>query len=164
MFKVGNLRTSLAVQWLQLNTSNAGEWVQSLVRELRSHIPHNVAKNFSKEKKKQETFKKSALISCRLWNQFSSSHVVKVNTVLGKSIQLYIHTYHYMCKLDYDIKLISYSICSQKLWKPLLYKIIKEALISFHKAQKTFSVLSFSCTILQQTCYLLLIGNNFLPF
>ena len=32
-------RTSLVAQWLRLSASTAGgEWVQSLVRELRSHI------------------------------------------------------------------------------------------------------------------------------
>ena len=38
-------RTSLAVQWLRLHTSNAGTQVQSLTRELRSHMPHSAAKN-----------------------------------------------------------------------------------------------------------------------
>ena len=32
------------VQWLRLLTSTAGAWVPSLVRELSSHMPHDVVK------------------------------------------------------------------------------------------------------------------------
>ena len=32
--------TSLAVQWLELHLPMQGVWIQSLARELRSHIPH----------------------------------------------------------------------------------------------------------------------------
>ena len=35
---------SLAVQWLRLHTCNAGAQVQSLVRELRSHMSRGTAK------------------------------------------------------------------------------------------------------------------------
>ena len=37
-------RTSLAVQWLRLHTSNAGTQVQALIRELRSHMLCSLAK------------------------------------------------------------------------------------------------------------------------
>ena len=37
------LGTSLTIQWLELSTSNAGVQVQSLVRELRSHMPWGAA-------------------------------------------------------------------------------------------------------------------------
>ena len=34
------LGTSLAVQWLKLHPPMQGVWVQSLVEEVRSHVPH----------------------------------------------------------------------------------------------------------------------------
>ena len=34
------LGTSLMVQWLRLDLPKQGAWVQSLVREMRSHMPH----------------------------------------------------------------------------------------------------------------------------
>ena len=37
--KEGRHGTSLAVQWLRLHASAAGDTVPSLVRELRSHVP-----------------------------------------------------------------------------------------------------------------------------
>ena len=39
-----NIGNSLAVQWLGLRALTAEGWVQSLVRELRSHKPRGVAK------------------------------------------------------------------------------------------------------------------------
>ena len=36
---MGHMGTSLAVQWLRFHASNKGAWVQSLIRELRSHMP-----------------------------------------------------------------------------------------------------------------------------
>ena len=48
--KEGN---SLVVQWLRLHTSVQGAWVQPLVRELRSHMLHGMAK----KKKKMEAIK-----------------------------------------------------------------------------------------------------------
>jgi len=33
--------TTLAVQWLRFQASNAGAWVQSLIRELRSRVSHD---------------------------------------------------------------------------------------------------------------------------
>ena len=33
-------RTSLVVQWLRLRLPMQGVWVRSLIRELRSHMPH----------------------------------------------------------------------------------------------------------------------------
>ena len=36
--------TSLMVQWLGRHAPNMGAWVQSLVRQLRSHTPHGVVK------------------------------------------------------------------------------------------------------------------------
>ena len=50
--KWANLGTSLAVQWLRCCTSN-GARVQSLVRELKSHMPHS---------QKKERLTSSALI------------------------------------------------------------------------------------------------------
>ena len=38
------------VQWLRLWASSAGAWVQSLVRELRSHIPFGVWPKINKER------------------------------------------------------------------------------------------------------------------
>ena len=38
--------TSLAVQWLRLHLSIQEAWIQSLVRELKTHILQDVAKNF----------------------------------------------------------------------------------------------------------------------
>ena len=40
--KGDNGRTSLVVQWLRLGLAMQGVWVQSLVEELRSHMPHRV--------------------------------------------------------------------------------------------------------------------------
>jgi len=37
--KIIEVGTSLAVQWLRLHLPMQGVWVQSLVRELRSHMP-----------------------------------------------------------------------------------------------------------------------------
>ena len=39
------LSSSLVVQWLRLRASIAGAWVQALVGEVRSRMPHSVAKN-----------------------------------------------------------------------------------------------------------------------
>ena len=39
------------VQQLRRHPSSSGTWVQSLVRELRSHMPHGVAKKLKKKKK-----------------------------------------------------------------------------------------------------------------
>ena len=42
LYRVYSAGTSLVVQWLRLHTSSAGGmWVQSLVGELRSHMPHS---------------------------------------------------------------------------------------------------------------------------
>ena len=46
------IKTSLVVQWLGLWTFTEGAWVQSLVRELRSHKPRNK----TKEKKKKRWY------------------------------------------------------------------------------------------------------------
>ena len=46
--------TSLVVQWLRFHTSTAGAWVQSLVRELRSYIPHATRYSHKRKKKKRE--------------------------------------------------------------------------------------------------------------
>ena len=46
------LGNSLAVQWLELGAFTARPWVQSLVRELRSHKLRGMA-----EKKKKKTLK-----------------------------------------------------------------------------------------------------------
>ena len=40
--KRDNGRTSLVVQWLRLGLAMQGVWVQSLVEELRSHMPLSV--------------------------------------------------------------------------------------------------------------------------
>ena len=37
--------TSLVVQWLRIHLAIHGTWVQSLARELRSHMLHSSAKN-----------------------------------------------------------------------------------------------------------------------
>ena len=42
--KVLNLGTSLVIQWLKLHTSTLGARVWSLIRELRSCMPHRTAK------------------------------------------------------------------------------------------------------------------------
>ena len=48
-FKSRALGTSLAIQWLRLLSSNAGDKVQFLVRELRIDIMQGAAKKFLKE-------------------------------------------------------------------------------------------------------------------
>ena len=55
-FTLGNF---LVVQWLRLGTFTAVEWVQSLVKELRSHKFHGVAKKqkTTTTKKKQKKTK-----------------------------------------------------------------------------------------------------------
>ena len=51
-------RTSQVIQWLRFHASNAGG--ESLLRELRSNMPHSMAKinkyNFSNWKKKKYRF------------------------------------------------------------------------------------------------------------
>ena len=49
------LGTSLAVQWLRLHLPMQGVRVQSLVRELRSHMLHG-QKNKTKKKKRKLLF------------------------------------------------------------------------------------------------------------
>ena len=44
-FKMGMSGNSLVVQWLGLSAFTARAWVQSLVRELRSHKLCGMAKN-----------------------------------------------------------------------------------------------------------------------
>ena len=46
--------TSLAVEWLRLHTSNAGDVSPSLVGELRFHMAHGTAPNPPKKFKKRE--------------------------------------------------------------------------------------------------------------
>ena len=41
MFKADHWGTSLVVQWLRICLPKQGTQVQSLVRELRSHMPRN---------------------------------------------------------------------------------------------------------------------------
>ena len=41
IFKISFKGTSLAVQWLRLCLLTQGMWVQSLVGEVRSHMPHS---------------------------------------------------------------------------------------------------------------------------
>ena len=48
--RMGGVGTSLVVQWLGLSASTARSWVQSLVRELKSHKLRGAAK---KKKKKR---------------------------------------------------------------------------------------------------------------
>ena len=43
--------TSLVVQWLRLHTANAGAWVRSLVRQLRSNMPCSVGQRFFLKKR-----------------------------------------------------------------------------------------------------------------
>ena len=38
-YKDSHIETSLVVQWLKQCTSMQGPWVQSLVKEIRSHVP-----------------------------------------------------------------------------------------------------------------------------
>lgn len=45
----------MLVQWLRLHAANAGSTVQSLVRDLSSHVPGSTAKRFKKEKHLNET-------------------------------------------------------------------------------------------------------------
>ena len=52
--KVNTTGNSLVVQWLGLWTFTATAWVQSLVRELRSHKLHGVAKKKRKKEKKRK--------------------------------------------------------------------------------------------------------------
>ena len=49
-FTLGNF---LVVQWLRLSTFTAVEWVQSLVKELRSHKFNGVAKNKKQQQQKK---------------------------------------------------------------------------------------------------------------
>ena len=39
-----SMHTVINIQWLRLHTFTPGAWVQSLVRELRSHKPHSAEK------------------------------------------------------------------------------------------------------------------------
>ena len=52
--KIQRILTSLVAQWLRLCTSTAGNMVQFLIRELRSHKPCNVVKKFFLDKIKQD--------------------------------------------------------------------------------------------------------------
>ena len=45
LLKIHHPETSLAVQWLGLSTFTARAWVQSLVGELRSRKPRDMAQN-----------------------------------------------------------------------------------------------------------------------
>ena len=49
-------RTSLAVQWLRLYTSTAGGIVRPLVRELRFHMQHGMAKKEKMSRRLEQTF------------------------------------------------------------------------------------------------------------
>ena len=51
LLKVEPWGTSPMVQWLRLCLSMQRAWVQSLVRELRSHMPRGTAKGLEKKKK-----------------------------------------------------------------------------------------------------------------
>ena len=57
--------TSLAVQQLRLHLSMQGVGVQSLVRKLRSHMPHSQKK---KKKKKKQNLKQK-----QYWNKFNKT-------------------------------------------------------------------------------------------
>lgn len=47
------IRTSLAVKWLRLPTSNAETWVSSLVKELKFHVTYGTASKVKIKKKKR---------------------------------------------------------------------------------------------------------------
>ena len=51
LLRIQGLGTSLVVQWLRLLLPLQWVWVRSLVRELRSCMPHGVAKKKKKKKK-----------------------------------------------------------------------------------------------------------------
>ena len=68
-------RTSLVVQWLSLCLSMQGALVQSLVRELRSHMLHSVAKA---KVKKKIFFKKYLLFHKLLKGQQSVNKFLKM--------------------------------------------------------------------------------------
>ena len=54
--------TSLTVPWLRLHTSNAGAWVQSLVRELRSQMPLCGVTKKKNERKRTEKKKRKEIM------------------------------------------------------------------------------------------------------
>ena len=56
--KAGGKETSLAVQWLQLRLPKQGVWARSLIRELRSHMPHSQKKQSIKQKRYCSKFSK----------------------------------------------------------------------------------------------------------
>ena len=68
--------TSLTVQWLRLYAANA--WVESLVRELRSHIPCSSAKIF--EKKKIRVNKKQSTAENWQWTQSDITNDLKITS------------------------------------------------------------------------------------
>ena len=70
--------TSLTVQWLRLYVANA--WVESLVRELRSHMPCSSAKRFEKKNSsKQKTNKKSTAENWQ-WTQSDITNDLKITS------------------------------------------------------------------------------------
>ena len=76
------LGTSLAVQQLGLHHQMQGVWVQSLVRELRSHmapsqkIIHIKLKKKKKKKKTHLRTKTSSLKTRGTWSLLSMSHLL----------------------------------------------------------------------------------------
>ena len=45
-FKISSYVNPLMAHWLRFCTAMQGAWVQSLIGELRSHMPHGEAKRF----------------------------------------------------------------------------------------------------------------------
>ena len=80
-----NLRTgtSLVVQWLRLMLPMQGVRVQSLVGELKSHMPCDVAKNYKKKKKNLCTARFENLNSRPLDFPSLSLPITFVNLSLG---------------------------------------------------------------------------------
>ena len=78
--KIKDAGTSLAVQWLRLRLPMQGVWVQSLVGELGSHMPHG--------QKKQTNIKNPIKQKQHCTNSIKTLKMVHIKKILKKKLKM----------------------------------------------------------------------------
>ena len=120
------LWTSLAVQWLRLCTSNAGDTFQSLVREFRSHQLHGVSK-----RKRIMLFKKVSSSSKYNWFWgilvFFPTHWIRIRDRKQSPV-------HFTCLSIRKNIIYKFNIL---LWTASLCKVLEYSIFDIHTLAHT---------------------------
>ena len=123
------LWTSLAVQWLRLCTSNAGDTFQSLVREFRSHQLHGVSK-----RKRIMLFKKVTSSSKYNWFWgilvFFPTHWIRIRDRKQSPV-------HFTCLSIRKNIIYKFNIL---LWTASLCKVLEYSIFDIHTLAHTHTI------------------------